>query len=72
MRTQSGLSMRTWTVLTVEVEVVEVVEEMVEMVEIMIGISSFHLINMQSLANILIQLKMILKGQKELEGSAGL
>ena len=67
MRTQSGLSMRTWTVLTVEV-----VEEMVEMVEIMIGISSFHLINMQSLANILIQLKMILKGQKELEGSAGL
>ena len=61
--------MRTWTVLTVEVEVVE---EMVEMVEIMIGISSFHLINMQSLANILIQLKMILKGQKELEGSAGL
>ena len=59
--------MRTWTVLTVEV-----VEEMVEMVEIMIGISSFHLINMQSLANILIQLKMILKGQKELEGSAGL
>ena len=69
MRTQSGLSMRTWTVLTVEVEVVE---EMVEMVEIMIGISSFHLINMQSLANILIQLKMILKGQKELEGSAGL
>ena len=71
MRTQSGLSMRTWTVLTVELEV-EVVEEMVEMVEIMIGISSFHLINMQSLANILIQLKMILKGQKELEGSAGL
>ena len=69
MRTQSGLSMRTWTALTVEVEVVE---EMVEMVEIMIGISSFHLINMQSLANILIQLKMILKGQKELEGSAGL
>lgn len=69
MRTQSGLSMRTWTVLTVELEVVE---EMVEMVEIMIGISSFHLINMQSLANILIQLKMILKGQKELEGSAGL
>ena len=68
MRTQSGLSMRTWTVLTVELEV-EVVEEMVE---IMIGISSFHLINMQSLANILIQLKMILKGQKELEGSAGL
>ena len=63
--------MRTWTVLTVELEV-EVVEEMVEMVEIMIGISSFHLINMQSLANILIQLKMILKGQKELEGSAGL
>ena len=61
--------MRTWTVLTVELEVVE---EMVEMVEIMIGISSFHLINMQSLANILIQLKMILKGQKELEGSAGL
>ena len=61
--------MRTWTALTVEVEVVE---EMVEMVEIMIGISSFHLINMQSLANILIQLKMILKGQKELEGSAGL
>ena len=59
--------MRTWTVLTVEV-----VEEMVKMVEIMIGISSFHLINMQSLANILIQLKMILKGQKELEGSAGL
>ena len=61
--------MRTWTVLTVELEVVE---EMVEMVEIMIGISSFHLINMQFLANILIQLKMILKGQKELEGSAGL
>ena len=61
--------MRTWTVLTVELEVVE---EMVEMVEIMIGISSFHLINMQSLANILIQLKMILKGQKELECSAGL
>ena len=47
-------------------------EEMVKMVEIMIGISSFHLINMQSLANILIQIKMILKGQKELEGSAGL
>ena len=61
--------MRTWTVLTVELEVVE---EMVEMVEIMIGISSFHLINMQFLANILIQLKMILKGQKGLEGSAGL